>query len=176
MIQRNLSAYSGLIPRYTELRMQENRSLKIAFVKGNLIRNIKDVGSGISARVSQNGSWGFASSPELDSENIKSVVKAANENAAFLDSRENKGKSMPEQDGVSLEKDLSTKKTRLSQKQIMDFIREIDSHIEKKYPGLSNRAVSLECLDMEKSLITSEGASLYSMLPRSIVRIALTMD
>lgn len=176
MIQKNLSSYSGLVSRYTELRMQENRSLEIAFVKGNLIRNIKDVGSGVSARVCKNGSWGFASSPELDSENIKSVIKAANENAAFLDLRENKGKSMPEQDGVSFEKDFSTKKTRLSQKQIMDFIREIDSHIEKKYPGLSNRAVSLECLDMEKSLITSEGASLYSMLPRSIVRIALTMD
>lgn len=176
MIQKNLSTYSRLVSHYTELRAQENRSLQIAFVKGNLIHNVKDAGSGVSARVCKNGSWGFASSPEMDSENIKSVIKAANENAAFLDSRQNKGKSMLTQGAVSLEKDFSTKKPRLSQKQIMDFIKEVDSHVEKKYPGLSNRTVSLSCLDMEKSLITSDGTSFYSMLPRSIIRIVLAME
>lgn len=176
MIQKDISSYSGLISHYTELRVQENRNLQITFVKGNLVKNVKSAGSGVSARVCKNGSWGFASSPELDSKSTEAVIRTAWENAIFLDSKQNKGKSFQAQGGVSLEKDFSTKKPRLTQKQIMDFAREVDNYIEKKYPELSNRIVSLNCLDMEKSLITSDGTSLYSMLPRTIISITLTMD
>lgn len=176
MIQKNLNSYLNLLSNYTELRVQENRNLQITFVKGSLVKNVKNAGSGVSARVCKNGSWGFASSPELNSESIQAVIKAANENASFLDSRQNKGKSILAQNSVSLEKDFSTKKQRLSQKQIMDFVKEVDNYIDKKYPLLSNRTVSLSCLDMEKSLITSKGTSLYSMLPRTIMAVSLTMD
>jgi TldD protein len=176
MIQKNLNSYRELISHYTELRVQENRNLQISFVKGNLVRNVKNAGSGVSARVCKNGSWGFASSPELNSENFREVIKTANENAVFLDSRKNKGKNFFTQSAVNLEKDFSTKKPRLSQKEIMDFVKEVDSYIEKKYPGLSNRSVTLSCLDMEKCLITSDGTSLYSLLPRSIIGISLTMS
>ncbi|MGE5676954.1 MAG: TldD/PmbA family protein [Pseudomonadota bacterium] len=176
MIQRNLSSYRDLISHYTELRVQENTNLQIAFVKGNLVRNVKNAGSGVSARVCKNGSWGFASSPELNSENFKSVIKTANENALFLDSRQDKGKSFITSEAANLEKDFSTGKPRLGQKEIMDFVKEVDSYIEKKYPELSNRSVSLSCLDMEKCLLTSDGTSLYSLLPRSIMGISLTMN
>lgn len=176
MIEKNLNSFRNLISHYTELRIQENRSLRIEFVKGNLVENTRNAGSGVSARVCKNGSWGFASSPELNSENISTVIKTANENAIFLDSRQNKGKNFLSQNSVSLEKDFSTKKPKLSQKQIMDFVKEVDNYIEKKYPRLSNRIVSLYCLDMEKSLITSDETSLYSMLPRSTIGITLTLD
>lgn len=176
MIQKNLNSYLSSISHYTELRIQENRNLQITFVKGNLIRNIKNAGSGVSARVCKNGSWGFASSPEFNTENIQAVIRTANENAIFLDSRQSKGKNFLTQSAVSLEKDFSTKKPRLSQKQIMDFAKEVDNYIEKKYPELSNRTVSLSCLDMEKSLLTSDGTMLYSMLPRTIISFSLAMD
>ncbi|MDF2673555.1 MAG: TldD2 [Clostridiales bacterium] len=176
MIQKNLNSYLNSISHYTELRVQENRNLQITFVKGNLMRNIKNAGSGVSARVCKNGSWGFASNPEFNYENIQAVIKTANENAVFLDSRQNKSKDFHTQGVVSLEKDFSTKKPRLSQKQIMDFVKEVDNYIEKKYPELSNRIVSLNCLDMEKSLITSDGTTLYSMLPRTIIYFSLAMD
>lgn len=176
MIQKNLNSNLNLISHYTELRLQENRNLQISFVKGNLMKNVKNAGSGVSARVCRNGSWGFASSPELNSDSIQSVIKTANENAIFLDSRQNKGKSLLKLNSVSLEKDFSTKKPKLSQGEIMDFIKEIDNYIDGKYPNLSNRTVTLSCLDMEKSLITSDGTSLYSMLPRAIISISLAMD
>jgi TldD protein len=176
MIQKNLNSYRDLISHYTELRVQENRDLQISFVKGNLVRNVKNVGSGVSARVCKNGSWGFASNPELNSESFKSVIKTAGENALFLNSRQNKGKSLLTQEPVNIQKDFTTCKPRLGQKEIMDFVKELDSYIEKKYPELSNRSISLSCLDMEKCLITSDGTSLYSMLPRSTMGISLTMS
>ena len=90
MIEKNLSSYFNLISQYTELRVQENRTMDITFLKGNLVQNSKNISSGVSARAFKNGSWGFASSPEMDSENIKNVIKYADNNADFLDLRENK--------------------------------------------------------------------------------------
>lgn len=176
MINKNLNSYLNLLPHYTELRIQENRNLQITFIKGNLVKNVKNAGSGVSARVCRNGSWGFASSPEFGDDSTQAVVKTANTNAIFLDSRQNKGISLPRQGSVSLEKDFSTKKQRLNQKQIMEFVKEVDNYISKKYPELSNRTVTLNCLDMEKTLITSDGTALYSMLPRTIMTVSLAMD
>ena len=45
-----------------------------------------------------------------------------------------------------------------------------------KYPDLINRDIHVQCLDMEKNLLTSDGASLYSMLPRSIIYVDLTLE
>jgi TldD protein len=176
MIEKNLGSYLGLVSHYTELRVQENRNLQIVFAKGNLVQNVKTAGSGVGARVCKNGSWGFASSPEMDEASIRSVVKAANENAVFLDSRKSLGKSFLALEAASIEKDFSTKKPRLTQKQIMDFVKEVDSYIAKKYTNLINRTVSLSCLDMEKALITSDKTVLYSLVPRSILSVSLTME
>lgn len=81
MLQISLNNYSKLFSKYTELRVQENRTLQIAFVKGNLVKNSKDASSGVSAMVCDNGSWGFASSAELKDDNIQAVLKRAKENA-----------------------------------------------------------------------------------------------
>lgn len=176
MITKRLHSYSSLLSEYTELRLQENRSSNITFLKGSLVKNTKNTNSGVSARVYRNGSWGFASSPEFSLENVKDIIKLAKENAAFLESRENKNKPPFINCDFSYEADFSTKKPRLSQKQLMDFTKDVDSYIQKKYPNLSNRLLSLRSLDMEKTLLTSDGASLYSMLPRSSFVVKLTLE
>ncbi len=64
MITKNLQRYSSLFEQYTELRSQENRTLNIGYLRGNLVRNTKNSTSGLSARVYSHGSWGgFASTP-----------------------------------------------------------------------------------------------------------------
>lgn len=176
MIQRDLSSYSKLLSGYTELRMQENRRLSIAMLKGNIVRNSKNSSSGVNARVSTGGSWGFASSPELDEESIKSVIKNAESNALFLNTRENKGRTLPIYGCANLTSNFATSKPKLSQGQLLDFIRELDSYIETKYPNLSNRMVSLNGLDMEKCLLTAHGTSIYSMTPRTLIYIGLTAE
>lgn len=176
MIIKNLNHYGELLTEYSELRVQENRDLTIVYNKGNLVRNSKETNGGVSARFCRKGSWGFASTPMVNSQMIRTVIKEANENALFLNKRKNKNKLAFYKSIHSFEKDFSTKKARLSQKQIMKFVKEVDTHINKKYPKLSNRQVILNCLDMEKSLLTSDGAKLYSMLPRTILIVSLTME
>ena len=174
MIIKNLGQYLPLLSQYMELRSQENRVLNIAYLNGNLVQNVKSSTSGISARVYRNGCWGFASTPEISE--VRAVIQEAANNAMFLDAREKKGKTPFAPDSPCAEKSFGTKKPRLTQSQIMDFIKELDAYIAQKYPGLSSRSIRLSCLDMEKTLITSDGAFLYSLLPRSNFMVSLSLD
>lgn len=174
MIRKDLNQYLPLLKGYTELKSQENRVLRIGYLNGNLVSNIKSSTKGVSSRVYHGGSWGFASSPDFS--DLKNVIQIATESAVFLDSKEKKGLAPFEPTNPVLEKNFGTTKPRLSQKEIMDFTKEIDSYIEKNYPQLSSRRIFLSCLDMEKTLLTSDGASLYSLLPRSTFMISLSLD
>lgn len=176
MFSVDLRRYMGLFSAYTELRAQENRSTAITCVKGSITTNSRSDMSGISARVYQSGSWGFASSPDLTDESIRAVIKAARDNAAFLDSRERKGKPPLPITRVTSENVFQTAKERLTQKQLVEFVREIDEHIARTYPKLASRVVSLSCLDMEKTLLTSDGSYSHSMIPRSFMRVAMALE
>ncbi|HHT85930.1 MAG: TldD/PmbA family protein [Bacillota bacterium] len=174
MYRLNLHDYVKLFSSYTELRAQENRVVRIAFVKGNNTANSRSATSGISARVYKNGSWGFASNPEISEAAAKAVIQAATENAVFLDSKEQKGRGPLPKSPVTSENDFSTKKPRLGQRELVDFARELDDHIARKYPDLASRTVSLDCLDMEKTLVTSDGSYSHSLVPRTTIGIALS--
>ena len=176
MIERDLNEYSKLFIEYTELRLQENRSVSIGLLNGNPVRNEKSATSGVSARVFKRGAWGFASSPELDGEAPGEVIREATKNAVFLDNREKKsGRSLPKGHAVS-QNDFSTHKPRLSQRELIEFVRSVDAHIAESYPSLLSRSAVLRCLDMEKSIITSEGSVSYSMIPRTNVVIVLSVE
>ena len=176
MIQKNISHYSKLFTEYTELRIQENRDLGIVMVNGDIVKNAKAAVSGVSARVYKDGVWGFSSNPDSSDEKIKQVIKSARDNAVFLNSKEKrKAGGLPMANAVS-ENDFSTKKHKKSQKDLIEFIKEVDIHIVKKYPKLFSRTIALSCLDMEKSLVTSCGSLSYSMIPRAILYITLSVE
>lgn len=176
MIGENIANYSEFLKDYTELRLQENRSTRIVLLNGSLTTNETSATGGVSARVYKNGSWGFSSSPGQAAANVKAVLKAALENAAFLDSRLKKGKNpLPSAKGIS-ENDFSTKKPRRTQKELVDFAKEIDSHIARSYKNLKSRTVVVSTLDMEKALLTSDGGRSGSMTPRSIAVVSLSVE
>jgi len=176
MINRNLSNYLKLFSNYTELRTQRNFTQSIVMLNGNIVKNSKDASSGVSARVRNNGSWGFASATNMDDASIKAVIASANNNAKLLANKMSRNYKDFSIFNDSIEKDFSTKKVKASQNEIMNFLKEIDSYIEKKYPDLASRTISLNTLDMEKHLITSQGATAYALTPRSFIYIAMKME
>jgi len=171
----DLRQYLEFFKTYTELRVQENRTTRISFVKGHNVENSRSSDSGVSARAYSNGSWGFASSPELHGDAVKSVIESATQNALFLDSRENKGRGPLPGVACNSENDFSTKKPRLGQKDLLDFAKELDDHIERIYPELASRVVTINCLDMEKTLVTSDGSFSHSMIPRAYVLVLMSV-
>ena len=71
--------------------------------------------------------------------------------------------------------DYSTRKPKLGQKELVEFARELDDHIALKYPKLASRTISVNCLDMKKTLLTSDGSYSHSMTPRSHIYVVLSL-
>ena len=176
MILKNLKQYSKYFTEYTELRVQENRNIRISMVNGDIMGNSRTAIGGVSARVYKEGAWGFASNPELDEETIKQVIESATKNALFIDLREKMNKpELPNKKGSS-ENDFTTSIPKKSQKEMIEFMKKIDEYIKGKFEKLTSRTIVVSCLDMEKSLLTSDGSISYSMIPRTISYIVMTVE
>jgi TldD protein len=170
----DLEPFSSDFSGYTELRAHKNTTAKVMLVNGSLTDNSRGETGGCSARVYKNGAWGFASSPDPDQ--ARDVLRKATRNGAFLAGKGSRPSRNFLESAPKVEKDFSTKKARLGQKELVNFVREIDEYIQKKYPALRSRRVILSCLDMEKTLRTSSGASGYSLTPRSHVAVTLGLE
>ena len=72
--------------------------------------------------------------------------------------------------------DFSTKKNRENQKYWVNFAREIDGYLDKKFPELLSRNIMISGLDMEKSVATSDGSKSYSMTPRSFLFVTVAIE
>ena len=77
----------------TELRAQCNRTRGVSMQNGAITSNIRREVSGVSARVYRNGVYGFSSMAELSEEGVAAVLKAATDNAAFMDQHIQKKKA-----------------------------------------------------------------------------------
>ncbi len=176
MKRLDIGRFSNLLTGYTELRLQETRSNGISMVDGTLMGNAKSVSSGVSARSYKHGSWGFASSPEIDHEAIKHVIKASSENALLLDRYEKKGEPDFQTVAAAGEWDFTTNRSLVSQKDRVGFVKDIDDYISKKFTKLSSRTISLGSTDIEKQLLTSAGSKVFSMTPRSMMYVIQTVD
>lgn len=172
----NTKQYLSELSKYMELKIQENRNLNITLINGTVVTNTTSMTGGVSARAYESGSWGFSSSSHLDDSSIRYVINTAKANAEFLDQRLQKNRPFFQTNDFSFSKSFATTKIRLSQKQILDYLNELDAYILMKYPNLTERSISIRCLDMDKSLMTSHGNTLDSLLCRSIIFITLTVD
>ena len=115
MLNKDLSKYSNLFPnQYTELRVQENRSNGVALLNGDVINNGKSASSGVSARIFDNGHWGFASNPNISDSAIESVIKSSSDNVNFMNTRDKSrcGLVLPETI-INFEKDFTSPKQKI---------------------------------------------------------------
>ncbi|PKL09015.1 MAG: peptidase [Spirochaetae bacterium HGW-Spirochaetae-7] len=175
-----IGRHAALFNEYAELRVQENKTMRISLLNGDVVGNSRGVQAGVSARAFKDGVWGFASSPEAADASIRATVERAVGNARFLASKRAASDvlvngPLPSRPGRT-DMNLATTKPRLDQKSLIEFIRTIDAYCAKYYPGLSSRSVSLSCLDMEKTLLTADGADAYSLVPRTILAVSMTVD
>ncbi len=172
MIKDILSTYKASLDGYTQLRAQSNTSHSVSILNGTLKGNSRSEKSGINARVFKNGVYGFASSTEYSDESIKSVLKAASDNATFLASRVGNSSVIP-----SLpcgKKTMDSTVINCEQKTYIEFAKQVDNYIAKKHPNLVSRSVVITVKCMEKLLTVGDGFDSYSLVPRSFVKIALT--
>ncbi len=149
-IPHDISQYNHHFKDYTELRVQENRVARISLTNGDVTGNVSSAQSGVSARVFKDGNWGFSSAPEFNEDSVGRVVKSSTENVRFMNLKDTSrcGLILPDT-MAEYEMDFSTKKPHENQKYWVDFAREVDGYIEKKFPELLSRNVVVAGTDME---------------------------
>jgi len=176
MKRLELAGYRNLFTGYTELRVQENRNISISLVDGTVMGNSRTSESGVSARSFRRGSWGFASSPEFSDDALRHVIGLSARNAEFLDEKESRGRGeLPSSAGCG-QWDFTTRKPAMNQRNMIEFLREVDGYMEKNFKKLISRTVVLNSLDMEKQLLTSTGSEAWSMIPRTMLYALMTVD
>lgn len=173
MLQNRLDKYKSSFGAYTELRAQVNNQQSVMLLKGNLTGNTSVSLGGVSARVYKNGVFGFASAPEYDDESIQNVVRAATDNAVFLDVKVKKNKKpLPTVPSGLVGPKLTDRV--IDQSYLIDFAKALDEYIVKHYPKLASRFVSTGILTMEKLLITNDSTDSHSIVPRAHLYVGMT--
>ena len=160
---------------HTELRGQNNRNRRVVLLSGDVLSNVRSDVSGVSARVYRNGVWGFSSMAEYTPEAAETVLKAATENAAFMDAHAGAGKPglnplptgrYPDHDPIH----------DPAQKLYVDIAKEADAYIAAHCPKLISRRIICTEDSMEKLLMTSDGLDAHTVLPRSYIYVILSAE
>lgn len=175
MLTDILNKHISGVSDYTEIRAQVNSNYGISIVSGNLVANSRVQSSGVCARVYKNGVYGFSSMGEYSDESVKAVINAAEKNAVFLDGKVRKGKPPLAKTPLGNYQEKHDF-IDVPQKVLLDYTRELDDYIEKKYPGLAARGVLLRCDSIERLLHVSDGSFSHSIAPRSCIYVTMTAE
>ena len=178
MINKDIKSYSSIFSKdYTELRVQENRSINITLVNGDIVSNDSSAKSGVSSRTFKDGNWGFSSNPNISDQAVQSVIKSSTDNVKFLNKRNDKGCGILLPESITdYEFDYSSKKEKDDQKHWIDYLKSLDDYIVSNYPKVTSRTLVFSALDMEKNLLTANGSTSFSMTPRSHLIIILSAE
>ena len=177
MLQDILSPKKALFAPgvHTELRGQKNRNRRVILLSGDVLANVRSDVSGISARVYRNGVWGFSSMAEYSPEAAETVLKAATENAAFMDLHAGAGKpALPRLEEKRLPEQADIHDP--AQKAYVDFARETDAYIAAHCPKLTSRRIIATEDSMEKLLVTSDAMDGHFIAPRSYLYVFMTAE
>ncbi len=157
----------------TVLRGQENRNRRVGFLQGNLVVNVRSESRGVNARVCKNGVYGFSSMAEYSKSAADSVLKAATENAKFLDQHAPKGLPAQPSYGVGIvpmHKDI----VDFEQKRIIETCKALDDYIVRTYPDLTSRTVMYTEDSQDKIIYTSDAFSGHVTNPRCYIYVMMT--
>ncbi len=159
----------------TVLRGHENRNRRVVLLKGNLVQNSRSEGCGISARVNNRGTFGFASIAEYTPEAAEQVIRAATENALFLGKHSGRDIPLPASAGTGTIP-LSAQIVDVDQKTIIDLCRTVDSYVEKKYPDLSSRTVVYTEDSQDRIVCSSDAYNGHLVTPRCYVYVMMNAE
>jgi len=142
---------------YSEARQHEVRKTRMVMMDGNLTANTQTVEGGSSARVLNNGYWGFASIPAVDNASTEKVAKKAKENAEAMGGFGARNKLEIPSDSYQGEHGFNGKPP-MGQKECVDLLAELNSLCEKKYPELRSSIFMFQEESHAKRYATSNGS------------------
>lgn len=160
---------------HAELRIQTTHRRAVSVLSGDLVSNVSGTTAGASARVYNNGVWGFASESGINGESAERLLRSSRENAELLGSRKPKNLG-PLDNAVPFIYETAEIYRDVDQKTLIRFATALDAYIGEKYPSLTSRSISARAACIEKTLYTSEGGFTHQLFPRTYVTVAMSAD
>jgi TldD protein len=156
---------------YNEFRQHELRKRRWVMVDGNLMANESTHNVGQSARVFQNGYWGFASSTAADSADKLSNIALANAQAMQLFG--GKQASLPTAAYQGEHSFVGQPAWR--SEQTIEWLQAVNTMARQRYTDLAS--VTLVAMDEvhDKYVQNSVGARAYNNISRALAYIILTV-
>lgn len=157
----------------TEVRVQCNKNRTVVMLGGNITANRRSETLGTCARVRRGGMYGFSSLAGCTPEAVEAVIRAAGENAAFMDEKLHRGKgALPQRTHSSVVNVCDAADPE--QKYYIDAVRAIDAYIVKKFPSLAGREVVAQNEYIEKVIATSACSDGHVDMNRSYIFVTMT--
>lgn len=177
MLEDIITVKKALFPDgvQTVLRGHENRNRRVVLLKGNLVQNSRSESRGISARVNNAGSYGFASIAEYTPEAAEKVLKAAGENALLLSKHRDKKILLPAS-ALSESLPLNYSIIDMEQKKIIELCRQLDDYVVKKYPDLLSRTISYYEDSQDRIVCSSDACCGHLVTPRCYVYVTMSAE
>ncbi|MEX0943799.1 MAG: TldD/PmbA family protein [Pseudomonadales bacterium] len=160
---------------YSETRQHEVRKTRIVMIDGNLTSNAETTEGGTSARVFNNGYWGFASVPAMDQASANRVAKKAAENATAMGQFGHQPRLDLPQDNHRGEHGYNGRPP-LSQTKCIELLESLNAYCRNKFPDIKSASFMLHEETHSKRFATSTGSAGLSSINRAICYLTLTME
>ncbi len=164
MDMNNAQAPTGLA--YSELRQHELRKTRMLMIDGSLTLNSRTAEGGVSARVYQDGYWGFASAPN----GAEQVSNKARSNALAM-ARFGPKRSLDLPGGSYCGEHVYAGRAALTPKQCVERMAELHAWCAKRFAGLKSTKILIHDEAHSKRLSTSLGGQSLSSIQRALCYI-----
>lgn len=156
---------------YNEFRQHELRKRRWVMVDGNLMANESTHNVGQSARVFQNGFWGFASSTSADASESLSNLALANAKAMQVFG----GKDISLPNGAYQGEHGFSGKPSWRSEQAIEWMQTVNAFARERYSDLAS--VTIVTMDEvhDKYVQNSLGARAYNNISRALAYLVLTV-
>jgi TldD protein len=152
--------------QYSELRRHELRKSRIVMIDGSLTQNSRSSEGGTSARVYQDGYWGFASVPGHDGESAGKVSRQAGANARTMARFGARSSVAMAGEGYRGEHAYQGR-TLLSPAEIQERLAALNAWCRQRYPALKSIRFIVGDEHHSKWLATSTGGQSLASIQRA---------
>ena len=186
-MSNNLAALKELLSGssgYSELRLQSTRSQLLNLINGDLAANQESTSTGFAARSFVQGGWGFASTSLIDGldskeqfEKAKLILQKANCHGQYMSKAMKKPLevNLPTQ-SFNYMQDRTLYLKEATTKEQVEFLKELNAFIEKKYSDLKSIQLILSFNELDKAMANTMGSSTTHLLPRTALYIKLSYE
>lgn len=158
---------------YFEVRSHELRKRRMMMVDGNLTSNTESAERGTSARVNQDGYWGFAASSVPGTDDVARLKDQAARNAAAM-ARFGRKEEHALAGGAYRGEHRFKGKPAVGRAELVERMAELTAFCRQRYPDLKSTRVILQDEYHGKQVSTSTGADAVNTIQRAQAHMVFT--